>query len=94
PKGGRIIIQSYLEEENIQIKVSDNGSGIDEKIMSRIFEPFFTTKKVGTGLGLAIVQKVIEGYNGKIDVISSEGEGTTFVMTLPKAKMVIEEVNH
>jgi signal transduction histidine kinase len=62
--------------------------------MSRIFEPFFTTKKVGTGLGLAIVQKVIEGYNGKIDVISSEGEGTTFVMTLPKAKMVIEEVNH
>lgn len=94
PNGGRIMIQSYLEEENIQIKVSDNGPGIDGRIMSRIFEPFFTTKKVGTGLGLAIVQKVIEGYNGKIDVISSEGEGTTFVMTLPKARMVIDELNH
>lgn len=94
PNGGKIIIQSYLEEENIRIKVSDNGCGIDEKIMSRIFEPFFTTKKVGTGLGLAIVLKVIEGYNGKIDVISSEGKGTTFVITLPKAKMVIEEVKH
>jgi signal transduction histidine kinase len=49
---------------------------------------------VGTGLGLAIVQKVIEGYNGKIDVISSEGKGTTFVMILPKAKMIIEQVKH
>jgi two-component system sensor histidine kinase PilS (NtrC family) len=94
PNGGKIMIQSYLEEENIRIKISDNGCGIDEKIMSRIFEPFFTTKKVGTGLGLAIVQKVIEGYNGKIDVISSEGKGTTFVMILPKAKMIIEQVKH
>jgi len=94
PNGGEIKIQSYCEDENIRVKISDNGCGIDEKIMSRIFEPFFTTKKVGTGLGLAIVQKVIEGYNGKIDVISSEGRGTTFVMTLPKAKMTIEEFRH
>ncbi len=95
PNGGEIKIQSYLEEENIRINLSDTGCGIDKKIMSRIFEPFFTTKKVGTGLGLAIVQKVIEGYNGKIDVISSEGKGTTFIMTLPKAKKFIhEEVKH
>lgn len=95
PNGGEIKIQSYLEEENIRINISDTGCGIDKKIMSRIFEPFFTTKKVGTGLGLAIVQKVIEGYNGKIDVLSSEGKGTTFIMTLPKAKKFIqEEVKH
>jgi signal transduction histidine kinase len=95
PNGGRIVIESYLEDDNVAIKVSDNGCGIDQKIMHRIFEPFFTTKNLGTGLGLAIVQKVIEGYNGKIDVISSEGKGTTFVMTLPKAKTVMrEEVKH
>jgi two-component system sensor histidine kinase PilS (NtrC family) len=90
PNGGKIVIESYLEHDNIVIKISDNGCGIDKEIIPRIFEPFFTTKEIGTGLGLAIVQKVIEGYNGKIDVTSSKGKGTTFVITLPKVKRVVE----
>ncbi len=60
---------------------------MEEKDISRIFEPFYSTKKTGTGLGLAIVHKVIESYNGKIDVISSEDKGTTFFITLPVVSM-------
>ncbi len=94
PNGGKIAIESYLEGDSVGIKISDSGCGIDENILSRIFEPFFTTKNLGTGLGLAIVQKVIESYNGKIEVKTAEGKGTTFLMTLPKAKKLAEEVKH
>jgi len=85
PAGGKIVIDSHLNGNEITVKVSDHGSGIDENLIDEIFDPFFTTKKVGTGLGLAIVQKVVEGYHGKISVISSESSGTTFVMTFPNA---------
>jgi len=88
PKGGKITIDSHFEDSSAIIKFSDEGTGIDEDIISRLFDPFFTTKEVGTGLGLAIVQKVIEGYNGRINVMSSVGKGATFVITLP----IIEEV--
>jgi two-component system sensor histidine kinase PilS (NtrC family) len=94
PNGGKIAIESYLEGDSVGIRISDSGCGIDENILSRIFEPFFTTKDLGTGLGLAIVQKVIESYNGKIEVKTAEGKGTTFFMTLPKAKKLAEEVKH
>ncbi|MFQ5786761.1 MAG: nitrogen regulation protein NR(II) [Thermodesulfobacteriota bacterium] len=85
PGGGKIFIESHLNGNDITVKVSDRGSGIDENIINKIFDPFFTTKQVGTGLGLAIVQKVIEGYHGKISVISSKSNGTTFIMTFPNA---------
>ena len=84
---GLIDIQVYTENGRAVIKISDNGCGISSKDISRIFEPFYSTKKTGTGLGLAIVQKVIESYNGKIDVISSEDKGTTFFITLPVVSM-------
>ena len=86
PGGGRITVSSLLKDGNVIVKFSDEGSGIDEKIISRLFDPFFTTKEVGTGLGLAIVQKVIEGYNGKVDIVSSPGKGATFIITLPSAQ--------
>lgn len=94
PIGGLIIIKSKTEENNVVIEISDEGKGIDENFISRIFDPFFTTKEVGTGLGLAIVQKVIEGYNGNINVVSSRGKGATFVITLPRFKEVPADVIH
>jgi len=64
-------------------------------VISKVFDPFFTTKQVGTGLGLAIVQKVVEGYNGKINIMSSEGKGTTLIITFPKVNNVPEsEIRH
>jgi two-component system sensor histidine kinase PilS (NtrC family) len=94
PIGGLIIIKSKTEENNVVIEISDEGKGIDENFISRIFDPFFTTKEVGTGLGLAIVQKVIEGYNGNINVVSSRGNGATFVITLPRFNEVPADVIH
>ena len=94
PIGGLIMIKSRTEENSAIIEISDEGKGVDENFISRIFEPFFTTKEVGTGLGLAIVQKVIEGYNGNINVISSRGSGATFVITLPRIKGVPADVIH
>jgi two-component system, NtrC family, sensor histidine kinase PilS len=94
PIGGLIVIKSKTEDGNVVIEISDEGKGIDENFISRIFDPFFTTKEVGTGLGLAIVQKVIEGYNGKIDVMSSRGNGATFVITLPRFEEVPDDIIH
>ncbi|MCP4214793.1 MAG: HAMP domain-containing protein [bacterium] len=78
---------AHKEAESIavtEIRVSDNGTGIDEKIAAKIFEPYFTTKgKKGTGLGLATVKDIVEKSGGKISVESVMGIGTTFVMRFP-----------
>lgn len=65
--------------------LSDNGSGIDEEILTKIFEPFFTTKPTGkgTGLGLSIVYGIIADHNGTIDCQSSPGQGCRFTISLP-----------
>jgi signal transduction histidine kinase len=58
-----------------------------EEVKNRIFEPFYTTKDVGegTGLGLAIVYKIIEQHLGTIEVFSSPGNGTEFIINLPRS---------
>ena len=66
------------------ISVSDNGSGIPEKLKSKIFEPKFTTKSAGMGLGLGIVKNIIKSHKGKISFISTQKKGTTFSIVLPK----------
>lgn len=65
------------------LEISDNGPGIPESVIGKVMEPFFTTKEEGTGLGLSIVASIIEEHKGRIDIKSKEGEGTTFIITLP-----------
>ena len=65
------------------IELSDDGPGISEEKLKKIFNPFYTTKEEGTGLGLSIVARIIEEHRGAVDVVSTEGEGTTFTITLP-----------
>ncbi|MCT7956277.1 sensor histidine kinase [Laspinema palackyanum] len=82
----QIVIQTQkLNERTIQVKISDNGLGMDEAIRSKIFDPFYTTKPPGkgTGLGLSIVYRVVEKHGGKIEVSSQPGRGTEFRITLP-----------
>jgi signal transduction histidine kinase len=69
----------------IEIKVSDNGSGIPQNIVDKIFQPFFTTKPTGsgTGLGLSLSYDIIKAHGGEIKVETKEGEGTTFIIQLP-----------
>jgi signal transduction histidine kinase len=66
--------------------VTDNGAGIPEDLRERIFEPFFSTKGEGkgTGLGLSIVRNILHQHGAEIEVESSLGEGTTFIVTLPR----------
>lgn len=65
------------------VEISDTGKGIKPEIIDKIFNPFFTTKKDGLGLGLSICSRLIEENRGKVDVISTPGKGTTFVLALP-----------
>lgn len=87
PEGGilKLSMKPLANEKEIEIKVIDNGTGINEEDLEHIFEPFFTTKKdgKGTGLGLAVVHGIIERHNGKIDVQSKPNLGTTFTIILP-----------
>ncbi|MGN6211752.1 sensor histidine kinase [Parafilimonas sp.] len=82
-----VIIQTKKTgEEDIEIKVIDNGKGIPQNVINKIFQPFFTTKPTGegTGLGLSLTYDIItKQHNGTINVESKEGEGTTFIINLP-----------
>lgn len=71
--------------KEIEISIGDTGIGIPKDRMDRIFLPFFTTKEKGTGLGLAIVHKIVLSHNGRIEVESQEGVGTTFRLYFPLA---------
>jgi len=87
PRGGNLWIETRLnsDEAEIEIKVRDDGAGIAPEILPRIFEPFLTTKESGrgVGLGLAISRGIVERHNGRIEVESELGRGTTFTITLP-----------
>ena len=83
---GVIKISSRLEGDDAVFTISDTGKGISPEIREKIFEPFFTTKGPGkgTGQGLSIVQKaVIERHNGRLELESAEGVGTTFTVYIP-----------
>ncbi|HQP50978.1 MAG TPA: ATP-binding protein, partial [Syntrophorhabdaceae bacterium] len=78
PKGN-IMVETYRENaEEIVVKISDNGKGMDEKTLKQIFDPFFTSKRHhgGTGLGLSIAYGIIKEHKGRIDVESKPGLGT------------------
>ena len=85
PDGGRIEIATHVEEDAVLVRVADSGEGIDREDLERIFDPFFTTREEegGTGLGLSIIYGIVEKHNGRIEVESEKGLGTTFELQLP-----------
>jgi signal transduction histidine kinase len=91
PGGGSIKIEYVLGGKSCQILVSDTGSGMSSTTQKQLFDPFYTTKPVGegTGLGLSISYSIIESHKGTIEVESTEGVGTTFIITLPLASKVL-----
>ena len=70
---------------NVEIRVTDNGNGISQKVLDKIFQPFFTTKPTGqgTGLGLSLSYDIIKAHGGDIKVETKEGEGSEFIIQLP-----------
>jgi two-component system NtrC family sensor kinase len=87
PRGGNLWIETRLsnDETEVKIQVRDDGAGIAPDVLPQIFEPFLTTKESGhgVGLGLAISRGIVERHNGRIEVESELGRGTTFTVTLP-----------
>ncbi len=83
PNGGKLRIESHLNDNLVTVGFRDTGYGIPEDIIPRIFEAYFTTKENGSGLGLMNVYKVIKDHRGRIDVESKVGEGTVFTITVP-----------
>ncbi len=82
-----IVIRSFLDHDRVCLSVQDTGCGIGEKVAQKIFDPFFTTKQtgMGMGLGLSISYGIIKDYDGTIENKSTEGHGTTFILTFPIA---------
>ncbi len=82
-KGGKLTLQSGENDEGVWVSIGDTGGGIPQEQINRIFEPFYTTKKKGSGLGLMIVQRIVRAHNGRIELESHVGRGTTFRIWLP-----------
>ena len=77
PEGGQLTLATRMGAQgDVEIEVTDTGSGIAPDHLARIFEPFFTTKEYGTGLGLTNVKRLVEDNGGSLAVNSKPGEGT------------------
>lgn len=91
PGGGHVVLQSEIDQTHKQLSISitDTGVGIPADKLSRVGQPFeqfgdeHTAKEGGTGLGLAITKKLIQLHRGTFDILSTQGQGTTVVITLP-----------
>jgi PAS domain S-box-containing protein len=86
PEGGEITIATGTAGNRVRVVVADTGRGIAAEDLPHIFDPFFTTKASGTGLGLSVSFGIVEDHGGTIEVDSTPGRGTTFVLTLPVAE--------
>lgn len=87
PEGGSLTLSTHSlpESGEVAIAVRDTGVGISEEMKSKLFHPLFTTKSKGVGLGLVVCQKLAEANNGRIEVQSELGKGSTFTLILPGA---------
>ncbi|MEO3945666.1 ATP-binding protein [Gorillibacterium sp. CAU 1737] len=80
---GKVTIRLYSSKGWVHVVLTDTGKGIRQADIKKIFDPFYTTKQTGTGLGLSISQKIVQDHGGKLDVTSTEGQGTSFTIRLP-----------
>ena len=86
PRGGNVWLKTSFnaDSNSVVLEIRDDGSGIPDELLPRMFEPFFTTKgSKGVGLGLAISRNIVDRHNGKIEVQSKPGQGTTFTISIP-----------
>lgn len=86
PRGGRIVIQTRSDDHVVELSVSDTGEGMSADVRAHIFDPFFTTRSPQrAGLGLSVVHGIVGRHQGRIDVQSEVGRGTSITLVLPEA---------
>ena len=84
PGGGRLIFKTWMTGPDVHCSVSDTGAGMSEEVRHRALDPFFTTKgPKSTGLGLSVTYGIVQRHNGKLEIESTPGRGTTVTITLP-----------
>lgn len=85
PEGGDLTIETTASETEVTVRVSDSGTGIDEKQAAQIFDPFYSTKPPGqgTGLGLSVCYGIITAHDGRIEIDRQTGSGASFLVILP-----------
>lgn len=84
----KIIVRSYIKDNNLFIEIEDNGPGIKEEYRDLLFKPYFTTKKEGRGLGLFMSYSIVKNLGGDIDFETEEGKGTKFIIQIPVKQKV------
>jgi two-component system NtrC family sensor kinase len=90
PEGGELNIDTWQDSDKMMIAISDTGTGISPENMTKIFDPFFSTKdQQGTGLGLSVSYGIIKNHGGTIEVGSTEGVGTRFLISLPLGDLLV-----
>jgi len=92
---GNLTIQSLVENDKAVIRFIDDGIGMSQEVRNKMFDPFFTTRSMGegTGLGLFISYGIIKKHNGRFEVVSEEGKGTTVTLYLPLKSKNTEDKN-
>lgn len=83
PEGRASFRLRSVSDTEVMAEVVDNGMGISPEDLAKIFQPFFTTKNRGTGLGLVVCRQIVQSHNGRIEVQSAAGQGSTFSVTFP-----------
>lgn len=92
-EAGEVRLAVRRDDDALAFSIRDNGPGMAPAVTARLFEPFFTTRAEGTGLGLAIARGVARAHGGNIEVVSSPGCGTEFVVVLPLASAATNQGN-
>ena len=82
--GGELVIKTGEAGGGVWVSLTDTGGGVPQEQIKRIFEPYYTTKEKGSGLGLMIVQRIVGDHDGRLELVSHGGKGTTFRIWLPQ----------
>lgn len=91
PEGGRLELATEKRDGTVRITVKDSGTGMTQEVLEKCLQPFFTTKGAkGTGMGLTMVNTIVAEHDGRMDIVSAVGAGTSFVMTFPCAPERVE----
>jgi len=85
---GTIVLHTRETPDHVEVAVEDNGGGVSKEHEARIFEVFFSTKEHGSGLGLAIARRIVQEHGGELVLENHPGHGATFVIRLPKSKIL------
>jgi signal transduction histidine kinase len=81
-----VAIRTEVRAADVELSVSDTGTGLPGHVEGKLFTPFVTTKALGTGIGLTIARTIVDAHHGTIDAHNNPGGGATFTVTLPRSE--------